>query len=65
MSEIKINDRILKGIRENSRGDDVIEGFLFELIYEEVEHASTWWWKDFYKKQVDKYSTIWEENNEN
>ena len=65
MSSVKINERILEGIRENSGGDEVIESFLIDLIYEEANHPGTWWWKETYKKRVDKCSADWEEGDEN
>ncbi len=60
MSSVKVNERILEGIREISKGDISIEGFLINLIYEEADHAGVWWWKDTYKKLVDKFSDTWE-----
>jgi hypothetical protein len=65
MSNIKINERILEGIREKSEGDKVIEKFLIDLIYEEADHPGNWWWKETYKKQVDKLSSDWEGGDEN
>jgi hypothetical protein len=65
MNNIKINEQILDGIRENCTDDRVIEEFLTELIYEEAEHPGQWWWKDTYKKIIEKYSPNWEEKNEN
>jgi hypothetical protein len=64
MSDIKINERILEGIRENSGGDKVIEDFLIDLIYIEAKHPGQWWWKEPYRKQVDKYSADWRESDE-
>ena len=60
MSTVKINERILEGIREKSEGDGVIEKFLIDLILEEAYHAGQWWWKETYKKKVDRFSTNWE-----
>jgi len=65
MSSTKINERILEGIRENSGDDKVIEGFLIDLIYEEADHLGQWWWREIYRKQVDKCSADWEEGDEN
>ena len=65
MGDGKINERILKGIRENSKNDDKLYEFLINLIYEEAEHPGQWWWKDIYRKKIEKYSEKWGENNEN
>ena len=64
MNSVKINERILKGIRQNSEGDEIIEKFLTELIYEEADHPGQWWWKDTYRKRVDKYSADWRGDDE-
>lgn len=65
MSSVRINERILEGIRENSGGDEVIESFLIDLIYEEACRPGQWWWKETYRKLLDKYSADWRESDEN
>ena len=64
MSSVKINERILEGIRENSGGDVTIESFLINLIYEEADHPGQWWWKEEYRKRIDEHSADWRESNE-
>lgn len=64
MSEGIISDQILKCIRKNSENDTAIEKFLIELLCEEAEHPGQWWWKDVYKKKIDKFSEKWEESHE-
>jgi len=59
MGDGKINERILKGIRENSKTDNVISDFLIDLIYEETKHPG--WWKEIYKKKILQYSDKWSE----
>lgn len=59
-----INDQILKWIQKNSGDDTAIEIFLTELICEEAEHPSQWWWKEVYKQKIDKFSEKWEESHE-
>lgn len=54
MPDGKINARILKGIRENSEGDELIANFLIDLIYEEVE-GPPFRWKEFMKREVEQY----------
>jgi len=65
MGDFKINERILESIRENSEGDKVLENFLIDLIYEEANHPGQWWWKDTYRKLIDKYLADWREGYEN
>ncbi|HEY8362749.1 MAG TPA: hypothetical protein VIK77_07670 [Tissierellaceae bacterium] len=57
-----INERILKGIKENSQGDEKIVNFLIDILYEEVEHTAQWWWKETYKKIIEQYSKDWGED---
>ncbi|MEM3485044.1 MAG: hypothetical protein QXI12_05435 [Candidatus Methanomethyliaceae archaeon] len=64
MSNFKINERILKSIRESSKGDEAVERFLIDLIYEEANHPGQWWWKDTYRKLLDKYSAAWRKSDE-
>jgi hypothetical protein len=65
MSNGKINERILKGIRENCKNDEALSEFLINLIYEEAEHSGQWWWKDIYRKKIEKYSEKWGDSDEN
>ena len=65
MSNIKINERILEAIKENSKGDKVIEKFLIDLIFEEADHPGSWWWKETDRNKVDKLSSDWEGIDEN
>jgi len=65
MSSVKINERILEGITKNSVGNEVIKNFLIDLIYEEADHPGQWWWKDTYKKLIDRFSADWEVGDEN
>jgi len=44
-----INERILTGIRE-STDDNKLFDFLKDILFEEAEHPSQWWWKETYKK---------------
>lgn len=57
MNDGNINERILKGIRENSGNDEVISNFLIDLLYEEAKQPG--WWRDIYKKKVEEYSVKW------
>ncbi len=65
MSSVKINERILEGITKNSGGDEVIKDFLINLIYGEADHSGQWWWKDAYKKLIDRGSADWKVGDEN
>jgi hypothetical protein len=64
MSSIKINQRIIEGIAEHSGGDEVIDKFLIGLLYEEAEHPGTWWWKEVYKRLVERSAAMWEASDE-
>ena len=63
--DVRINRRILDGIRECAKGDEVIIHFLDELLFLETEHAGQWWWKDPYTQRIKKYSARWRNNGEN
>jgi hypothetical protein len=65
MSTVKINERIIEGIRDNSNDDKVMQELLIDLIYEEAEHLGAWWWKDTYRKRIDNCCEDWEDNHEN
>jgi hypothetical protein len=65
MNNTKINEQIIDGIREHCVNDKIMEKFLIELLFEEAEHPGQWWWKDTYKKNLEKYSAEWEVKNEN
>lgn len=65
MNRIKLNEKILQGIKEKSGGDDVIEKFLIDLIYEEASHSGIWRWKDIYKQKIEKSSNEWGGTHEN
>ncbi|MHC1572701.1 MAG: hypothetical protein ACXQTL_08195 [Methanosarcinales archaeon] len=65
MGDLKINERILESIRENSESDKVLENFLIELIYEEANHPGQWHWKETYRKLIDKHLADWGEGDEN
>lgn len=60
MIESSINEQILKWIKENSKNDEVLEKFLKELIYEEINRPGQWKWKDIYRDKVKKFSAEWE-----
>lgn len=65
MSDGKINEQIIKWIRKNSGNDEVISNFLFDLLYEEVEHPGQFWWRDTYKKKIKEYIKKWDYSDEN
>lgn len=64
-SERKIDLQMIKELRKNSEGDDVIADFLTDLIYEESNNSARWRWKKSYLKKVQKYSSKWRNKNEN
>lgn len=65
MNESRINEQILRWLKEHCKNDEVLEHFLKELIYEEVEHPGHWKWKDTYKDKIKKFSNERNAKNEN
>ncbi|HEY8363041.1 MAG TPA: hypothetical protein VIK77_09185 [Tissierellaceae bacterium] len=66
MGDVRINERIIKGIKECSEGDKIIENFLIDLIYEEAEHSGKWWkWMDKYEEKIERYVDNWSDANDN
>jgi len=59
MSESRINEQILKWIKENCKDEKVLEDFLKEIIYEEVKHPGHWKWKETYKRKINEFSQKW------
>jgi len=52
MSDGRINERILNGLKHHSEGDDAIREFLLDLVYEEAEHPGHWQWKRTYRARI-------------
>ena len=50
--DMKINEEILKKIKENCNGDIAMEELLEQLIFEESFHSKSWHWKDEYEKRI-------------
>jgi len=65
MGKKVINERILTKIQESSGDDKTIKEFLEAMLFVEAEHPGQWWWKETYKKGIEKYSKEWGGNNEN
>lgn len=53
MSGGKVNERILEAIRKSSEDDELIQKFLIEMIYEEATNPG--WYKEIYKRGIEKY----------
>ena len=60
-----INIQILNAIREKTAGDPLLQQFIKELLFEEIEHPSQWWFKDHYKRKIREHSQKWAPDNEN
>ncbi len=59
-----VNERILNMIKEIS-GNDAINEFLTELIFDEAEHSNpNRPWKGFYKSKVEESARRWRETDE-
>lgn len=65
MSKTKLNEKILHGIKEESKGDSIMEKFLVELVFEEASHTGIWRWKENYKQKIEHFSKDWGVRNEN
>ena len=65
MNKIKLNEKILQGIKEKSEGDNIIEKFLIDLVYEEASHSGIWRWKEIYKQKIENSSKDWGKKYEN
>lgn len=57
---MKINEDILKKIKENSKEDTIIEELLRELIIEESFHETSWQWKEEYDKRISNHLRGWD-----
>lgn len=57
---MKINEDILKKIKENSKEDTIIEELLRELIMEESFHETSWQWKEEYDKRISNQLRGWD-----
>ena len=60
---IKINEEILKKVKENCGEDKILGELLRNLIAEESFHERTWKWKEEYDKKIS--NTLKEWNSEN
>jgi hypothetical protein len=64
MADRSINERILQGIRENSKGDESLRKFLADLLFAEAEHPPRWWYMQTYLELLKKYSKSGVQSNE-
>jgi hypothetical protein len=55
MTDGRINEQILRKLRETA-SDEVVYRFLVDLLYLEAEHPGTWWWKREYQPRVRQYA---------
>ena len=65
MRDFRINEQIIRWVRENSKNDKMIEEFIIDLIYEEVEHSIKGNWREIYRKRIRKYLKEQSESDEN
>ena len=65
MNRPVINKQILSAVFEKISDDHLLQQFIKEMLFEELEHPSQWWFKDHYKKKIREYSDNWAKNNEN
>ena len=60
-----LNIQIVKTIMGKTDDDLILQRFIKELLFDELEHPSQWWFKDHYKKKIRQYSKKWNQENEN
>lgn len=65
MSEVRINEEILKWIKEYCKDDEILGDFLKELILEEAENPGWWKWREKYLEKITVFSEKWSVHNEN
>jgi len=65
MNGPSINRQILKAVSEKTADDPVLQQFIKEMLFEELEHPTQWWFKEHYKKKIRGYSKKWAKDNEN
>jgi len=63
MSNSKI-ERILKEIKTNSQGDEMMEEFLTNLVFDELRKPNEKW-KGKYRGKLKESLEKWERNDEN
>ncbi|GAI57554.1 unnamed protein product [marine sediment metagenome] len=59
-----ISEIIIRAVREESKGDQAIEGFLVNLLFEEARHPEVWQFKKPYMKKIEERSKEWQGHNE-
>jgi hypothetical protein len=65
MPKFNLNPKILKVINEKAGSDNDSRKFLNEVLFEELENQSTWWFGPYYKKKIREYSERWSKQYEN
>lgn len=60
----RINENILNEIHNKCKNDKIMDSFLMELIYKEIE-SSGGLWKDIYKNLIESYYEKWGDRGEN
>ena len=56
---MKINEDILRNVKDNCGEDAVLEVLLRNLIIEESFHERSWKWKEEYDKKISKCLEEW------
>jgi len=60
----QINKQILSAVREKTGDDPVLQKFINEMLFEELEHPRQWWFKEHYKRKIRACSERWDKDNE-
>jgi len=64
MSKGKVNEKILKLIKEISKDDKKVADFLTDLFFEENEHKGQWQWKEVYTRKIEQCAEVRGNTNE-
>lgn len=54
MSGVRLNEEIMKTIRDSADTEQVVKKFVIDLILEEIKDPSRW--KEIYKKKIETFS---------
>lgn len=55
MASVKLNEEIMKTIRESKDTDKAIKDFVIDLIFEEIKDPSRW--TEIYKRKIESHTS--------
>lgn len=63
MAEARISPQIVDAVKESTH-EGTLRDFLLDLLLEEAEHSSRWWWKEVYRKKLKQAAERMEDADE-